>query len=550
MIVRKTLLTFLCISLLMAGAAVATAQEAVLGKIDFPNSGAPEAQESFLNGVRMLHSFEWDDAAEQFQEAQRIDPDFAMAYWGEAMSHSEGHHFSPTSQDIPAARAALSKLAKTRAARLAACPTEREKGYMAAVEILFGSGSPEERTLGYAEAMGALYEAYPEDHEAATFYALSLMRSKVRGEESLREDMEAGAISQAVFRENPDHPGAAHYIIHSYDDPVHAPIAIYAAHKYSAIAPAAVHALHMPAHIFVQEGMWDYVAERNEASYQASVDRAKRKGLPETRHSFHALYWLQYAYLQQGRYEDASGRVAELRRISEGDPDNKRIRETLLRMEALQTVETQNWKVRDIDAVLAQIEGEGQVNRRTAAAVLLATGMSAVNTDDLATAERALAGLNELDEQMKAENENGRNQVTISGKELAALIASHEGDETKAIELMKEAVAIAETMEPPSGPPGEGNTDSPLKPPHELYAEMLLEAGMAEAALAQFEISLLRANGRVRSHLGAARAAEKVGNTKLATRNYEAVAEIPGAGPDLPGREEAKKYLASAEESQ
>ena len=524
------------------------AQENVLGKIDFQNSGATEAQTAFLNGVRMIHSFEWEDAIEAFQEAQSIDPNFALAYWGEALSHYTGHHFSASSTDLSGGRKALQKLAGTRKKRFDKTPTEREKGYLNSVEVLFGTGSAEERTLAYSEAMGQLAADYPEDHEAATLYSLSLMRTKIRGKNSIREDMQAGAIAQKVFRANPDHPGAAHYIIHAYDDPVHAPIALYAAHKYSEIAPAAVHALHMPAHIFVQHGMWDHVVQRNDASYNASVARAKRKALSPTKHSWHAIYWLQYAYLQQGQYEKAKECIEEVRVIANRKDAVRRIGDTLRRMESLQTVESEKWQVRDIKNVLSQIKGTGDINERTAAAVLLATGMSAAKIGDLNTANQALNGLENLTTRIE-KGTSGRKQVVITWKEMQALIAQAENRNDDALVIMKEATALAETMEPPSGPPGEAPTDTPVKPPHELYGEMLLSQGQAEQALAQFQISLLRTPNRVRSLLGAARAANKVGNAKLAQRNYQAVAKIPDAGPNLPGHSEANRYLSNSEDN-
>lgn len=535
------------IALVMVVAVACTgyAQEDVLGKIEFPNSGKAEAQDDFLNGVRKVHSFEWEDAIESFQEAQRIDPDFVLAYWGEALSHYEGHHFSANSTDVPAGRAALQKLGRTKKERIDKAATDRERGYLEAVELLYGAGSPEERTLAYSDRMAKLWEDNPEDHEAATLYALALMRTKVRGDESMREDMQSGAVSQMVFRANPDHPGAAHYIIHAYDDPIHAPIALYAAHKYSEIAPAAVHALHMPAHIFVQHGMWDHVVERNVESYDASVARAKRKGLSPTRHSWHALYWLQYAYLQQGNYVKAQETIDEIKSIASRDDASRRVKNTVMRMESLQIAESEHWKVQDIDTVLAQIRGSGELDERAAAAVLLANGLSAARTGDIKNAVKSRDGLKDLTMKMDPDA-NGRNQVEISWLETAAVLAEAEGRHTDALNLMGEAVRIAETMVPPSGPPGESPTDTPVKPPHELYGELLLTNGDAESALTQYGISLLRTPNRARSLLGAARAADKTGDTELSLELYAALVNLGGAGPDLPGRAEAEQHLSTA----
>src|SRR5262245_19678456 len=180
-------------------AASASAQLATLGTITFPNSGSAAAQPYFIEGVKFLHSFEWEDAAETFRKAQQADPTFALAYWGEALSHTGGHHYPPE-QDIAAARKALVKLAASRAERLAKAPTERERGYLNAVEVLYGDGDGHERMVKYAEAMGQLSERFPEDDEAATLHALALMRTARRGQESTRVDLQAGAIALRVFR--------------------------------------------------------------------------------------------------------------------------------------------------------------------------------------------------------------------------------------------------------------------------------------------------------------------------------------------------------------
>src|SRR5262245_61167031 len=165
-------------------ASPASAQNAILGTINFPNSGAPAAQPFFIEGVKFLHSFEWEDAADRFRKAQQADPNFALAYWGEALSFTGGHHY-PMQQDISSARKALVKLAATRADRLAKAPTERERGYLNAVEVLYGEGDGQERAQRYASAMGMLSERFPDDDEAATLHALALMRTERRGQESV-----------------------------------------------------------------------------------------------------------------------------------------------------------------------------------------------------------------------------------------------------------------------------------------------------------------------------------------------------------------------------
>ena len=280
------------------------------------------------------------------------------------------------------------------------------------------------------------------------------------------------------------------------------------------------------------------VVERNDESYNASVARAKRKGLSPTRHSWHALYWLQYAYLQQGQYAKAQECIDEIKSIASRDDASRRIANTVMRMESLQIAESEQWNVQDIDTVLTQIRGSGELDESAAAAVLLANGMSAARKGDIESAVKTRDGLRDLTMKMEADA-NGRKQVEISWLETAAVLAQAEDRHTDALNLMSAAVRIAETMVPPSGPP------SPLKPPHELYGEVLLANGKAEAALAQYEVSLLRTPNRARALLGGARAADKTGDTELAVELYSALVNLGGAGPDLPGREEAEHYLST-----
>ena len=515
-----------------------------LGTIAFPNSGNEAAQDDFLDGVRLLHSFEWEDAAEAFRRAQEADPDFALAYWGEALSHTGGHHYPP-GQDMSEARDALRKLGRTRAERVEKAATDREKQYLESVHILYGPGSLQERCDGYEQALAELAAAYPDDLEAKAFHSLALMRTRVRGEASRRVDMRAGALAQAVFRANPDHPGAAHYVIHAYDDPVHAPVALYAAEKYSDIAPAAVHALHMPSHIFVQHGMWDQVRSLNDRSYQASVERAKRKGLSEMRYSYHALYWLLYAYLEEGRYTEGQQVLDDLEEITKRDEATASVKETWMRMDALNTVETRRWKPAPVDDLLAGLDAEKPpVGHRTAAAVFYARGASAAETGDTATAEKAHEGLMKIHDSLaNSENPRGAEQALVMAHEMAGLIAEASGDTAKAEASFRRAVEVAESMEPPSGPPGESPIDSPIQPAHELLGELLLAEGKAEEALSVFETSLLRTAKRPHSLYGAARAAAAAGDEDAAARYYRDLLATPERGPDLPGLAAAEAAL-------
>ncbi len=283
-----------------------------LGSISFPNSGGAAAQAPFIRGVLLLHSFEYDTAAEAFRQAQTADPGFALAYWGEAMTYN---HPLWQQQNREAALKALARLAPSADARAAKAPNDRERQYLGAVETLYGTGSKHDRDQAYMRAMARLSDTYPEDMEARAFYALSILGSR-DGVRDFATYMRAAATVQPVLDANPDHPGAAHYLIHSFDDPVHAPLGLPAARKYSSIAPGAAHAQHMTSHIFLAMGMWDDVVKANvRASEVQDAEAVKRGGRPGV--CGHYTSWLQYGLPDGGPGRRRRGDDDELRRENE-----------------------------------------------------------------------------------------------------------------------------------------------------------------------------------------------------------------------------------------
>src|SRR5262245_39701455 len=258
---RNVLVAVALVAATATGVPAQTSKTGQLGTISFPTSAAPAAQAPFLVGVKALFNFEFDIAADAFLEAQKADPNFALGYWGEAMSYN---HPLWAQQDLAKARKAMEKIAPTAAARAAKAPAGKERMLVESLEVLFGgSGDKLTRDIAYADTMRRIHEKFSTDDEITTFYALALLGTARPGDKSIRNAMQAAALSEAVFQRNPQHPGAAHYIIHSFDDPDHAILALPAARAYSKIAPAAAHALHMPSHIFVQLGMWDDVIASN-----------------------------------------------------------------------------------------------------------------------------------------------------------------------------------------------------------------------------------------------------------------------------------------------
>src|SRR5437867_4918800 len=311
-----------------------------LGTINFPTSAKPAAQGPFLVGVKGLYNFEFDIAAEAFREAQKADPAFALGYWGEAMSYN---HPLWAQQDLSAARKVLERLAPTAAARSAKAPAGKERELIEAEDVLFGAGDKLARDIAYSHALERMHAKYPADDEISIMYALSLLGTARPGEKTTRSAMQAAALAQDVFQRHPQHPGAAHFIVHAFDDPDHAILALPAARAYSKIAPAAAHALHMPSHIFVQLGLWDDVVASNVVAYKAAVDLAEKRSLPRGREDFHTLSWLQYAYLQQGKVDEAQKCVDQAKAVADKDTAPN-IRDGYASMKARQVVESAKWE--------------------------------------------------------------------------------------------------------------------------------------------------------------------------------------------------------------
>jgi tetratricopeptide (TPR) repeat protein len=467
-----------------AAAAVASAQTGELGRIDFPTSGAPAAQERFVRGVLLLHSFEYDDAAEEFQAAQKADPGFAMAYWGEAMTKN---HPLWMDRDAEAARKILSALGPTREARLAKAPTAREKGYLDAVETLYAEGEKAERDAAYAEAMGRLHEQFPPDLEAQSFYALALLGSCER-DRDFAVYMKGAALAEDVFAKNPMHPGAVHYLIHSYDDPVHAPLGLRPARVYARIAPAAAHALHMPSHIFLASGMWDDVVASNEASFAAADARVARKHLSVDERNFHALFWLEYAYLQQGRVADARRLLATMEADAKKSGSN-RTRSSFGAMRAAYAVETEcrtdlpatdgkeprdlfvagycGWKRGNADAIAAALAG------------LPAPGSGKADAGSAHMHGAAMGGYGP-----------GPGVAGVFRVQLEAMHLAAKGNLEAAAARAREAADAEAKLSFEFGPP------VVVKPSRELAGELLLAQKKASEAQKEFAAALRQAPGR------------------------------------------------------
>jgi tetratricopeptide (TPR) repeat protein len=508
---------FRAVMIVLAGLAlliVTSAQAQELGSITFPTSGAAAAQPSFLEGVKELYSFQFDEAAVAFQKAQQLDPGFAMAYWGEAMSYN---HPLWAQVDVPAAKKTLERLAPTPEGRVAKARTDKEKAFLQAVDLLFYSSDDKlARDKAYSEAMARMYQRWPNDDEVSVLYALSLLGTVRPGDTGFRRQALAASIALKVFQENPKHPGAAHFIIHSFDDPDHAILALPAANEYAEIAPAAAHALHMPSHIYVQLGMWDRVVASNVVAYKAATDVIARMHLAEGQEDFHTLSWLQYGNLMLGKFDDAKKNLELAKASADRNPNNRRVQDGYLGMRARYILETAQWEKIPLEtaapagnAASAAMPGMPGMNAPAYggnATWTFIAGFSAAKLNDPATADRAVAQLRAMAERTASGgNAYGAKPLTIMEKEVSAAAELARGRKDDAVRLAKEATDIELTLSAPSGPP------DPIKPALEFYGEVLLAAGHPAEAAAALDQQLLRTPNRTPAVQDLARAHQEAG---------------------------------------
>ena len=453
-----------------------------------------------MRGLLLLHSFEYQDAREAFQEARGVDPGFAMAYWGEALTYN---HPIWQQQDRDAALEVLAEMPDVARANA----TEQERAYLAALDALYGEGEKEDRDDAYAVAMGNLAASYPDDLNAATFHALAILGTAHEGRDFEIYDR-AGRIALAAFAQSPRHPGAAHYVIHAYDDPINAEKALEAARAYSEIAPDAPHALHMPSHIYFALGMWDEVAELNHRSYEAARSRDEAAGQPLGGHGWHPLYWLHYAELQRGHFEEARRVFNEALELAETGPTS-RAWSSVVAMRANHVIETMNW-TDEVASLELPVDGVGAGLAQRDAFV---RGLVARGRQDASVFQSVL---HDVQNSLEGGEELGLAEQS-SALMLEGLFLADQGQVEDGIELLREATLLEDQMPLEFGPP------NPVKPAHELLGEWLIlrsKAGqtpsgrleLATEAQAEFEKALARAPMRLRSLLGLREASTTTGD--------------------------------------
>ena len=472
-----------------------------------------------------LHNFDYYDAGILFRAAQRVEPDFAMAYWGEAMTHTAvvWRRYPGGQQHRDKGIAVLERLGPTAEARAAKAPTDIEKGFVAAVEALY-LGVDDKRTRDFAHlaAMRQLSERYPDHEEALAFYCVSRLSTE-RDQPGRRE---SAAVALELLVRNPEHPGGFRCLIHSADNSERRHFGLVAARRYPSAAPDTHAAHHMPSHVFIQLGRWAEASATSRRAMDLSRERLRIRGLSVAEvddHQYgHLMDYLQYSLLQEGRDADAWALVEEVRVDYEHTGRAQAIRVKLASTRARYLVETSSWE--EAEALMAEARAEGF---SAIPSVLLAVGMGAVNTGDLELAREAWSELDEAG-------------ASVMAQELAALIHLADGEVNEALRLLELAAAETHATDLPLGPA------DPIKPVLELYGEVLLSMGRPADALEQFEASLVRRPERPATLLGVARAHTQLGNEAAASDVYARLVHLwTAADEGHPGLREARSQAPS-----
>jgi tetratricopeptide (TPR) repeat protein len=521
-----------------------------LGTATFPTSAKSDAaQTAFMRGLLLLHLFEYPAAAKAFEQAEKLQPDFAMAYWGEAMTYNHGIW---NQHDAGTGRAALARLGATPAARAAKAPTAREKAYLAAVEILYsGQGTKKERDARYCDAMQKLAATYSHDNDAQLFYALALM-ARNEGVRNEADYLEAAQIAQRSFRVNPQNPGAAHYWIHGMDDPVHATGALEAARALSKIAPDAGHAQHMTAHIFMALGMWDDVVAANVNAMRVVNAQARAAGKPEVECG-HYDEWLEYAYFQLGRHTDALRTLAacvktlplgvawaqehaQQLRAEHGSPEQvaKHLHGSLVTMRGIAVIEARDWNS-DATRLAVDVTGLGA----QAAWNDFALGYAAARRGDIEQARKASADLHAWREKTSTSEDDPQlpGYLAVMDDALQGLLLIGQKHVDEGLAAIREAAQRYDSMAFDFGPP------VPFKPPRELLGRQLLQAGQAAQAVVEFQAALKKAPNRSLNLLGLAWAQSAAHDSAAAAATYrQLLANWHAADADLPELAEVRAH--------
>jgi tetratricopeptide (TPR) repeat protein len=503
--------------------------EQQLGTVHFPVSCSPSVQKPFERGVALLHSFWYEEAEKEFGDIAKDDPKCAMAQWGLAMSqwHQLWNH-----PDATVTRKGKDELKKARTLHAS---TPRERGYVDALWAFYGrKGEFEPRAKAYSEGMQKVHERNPEDHEAATFYALSLLASDEGKDPNFTTAKKAAAVLEKLFATEPDHPGVAHYLIHAYDKPQLAELGLPAARRYAQIAPAAPHALHMPSHIFARVGMWQEDINSNLASVAATRKMAAMHMGGEG-HQFHAMDFLFYAYLQSGRDADARALIEELKAMPDtvhnmyGMDFNPQAA-ALVHLTALYPLEMRHWT----DA--AALTPTAVAGTAEDSFIYWARAIGAAHLGNAAQVKEDAAHIDEIHKKLVAQKKKDFAEAVADDHQQAlAWLSVAEGKYDDALAILKPMADKEDSLgEEPQG-----------IPTREMVAEILLMAKRPEQSLAEYETDLKFNPNRFNGLYGAAQAAESAGKQEKAAQYYSQLVKVcAGSDSDRPELSKAKALVA------
>ncbi len=501
---------------------IADAQDDQLGKVEFQASGMEVAQPYFVKGLLLLHNFEYADAAQEFEMAQLLDPDFVMAYWGEAMCYNHPLWFQ---QDFEKGRGALYKLGVKLEERTEKAKSEIEKDFITAIDLLYGDDPDMKiRNEKYEQAMKEMNDKYSNNGEVAAFYALSVLGNCYTGEEKDKYD-QASRILMKLNAANPSHPGALNYMIHIYDDPAQAYKGKKVADDYFQLAKDSKYALHAASHIFLANGEWGKVVESNEASWEVAEAWVKKKKKSLEDRDYHSLWWLQYGCLQEGKYIKALELLVNMNRDARYSK-SERMRFHLAMMRGHYLAESGKWLS---DVIRIEIPTDG-FNVSAKNMCYFVDAVAAIEKNDFPRVEWFLNQMMDqrtVEQSRKQEFNDFRTCSTEpiirkTGLEQELALAECMEWEVRALMALKmnkleeavihigKAVELEDKTRYEPGPP------VVIKPSHEIYGEILLTMGKHEEAIKQFDLAMQRAPNRSLSLLGKYRALKNLGESQKA----------------------------------
>jgi len=515
------------------------AAAAATEKVNFPVSCGPAAQKAFNHAVWTLHSFWYPEALKAFTEITQAEPGCAMGYWGIAMSHWYPLWYPPNAAALKAGSEAVEKA-------MAAQPkTDREKDYIAAIAAFYRDSDKLDhrtRSLAYEKAMEQVYLRYPEDREAGVFYALALNATALPTDKTLANKKKAAEILNKVWAEQPNHPGVVHYLIHSDDTAELAEAGLPAAICYAKIAPEVPHALHMPSHIFTRLGLWQQSIDSNVAARTAALAYVQKNLGPDAfdGETVHTMDYLVYAYLQTGQDAKAKQVVDQLLAFRQSAPANLPMAYAVGAIPVRYALERRDWRAA---AALAEPQISFPLDRFpwAEATISYARALGAAQTGDAASAQAEIAKLQSLkDKLVQAKDTYWANQVEVQRLGAAGILAYTQGDNEKAVELVRAAADVDATMDKHPATPAE------VLPARELLADLLLQIGDPKNALKEYEQSLRAEPNRFRSLLGKARSAKQSGELAVSRDAYQKLVALSGKSEaDRPELSEAKAFLSN-----